>query len=351
MTGRIDTTVDELERASEALATEGRYTEAIGALTAANRRSRSSERDRRLVQLRRLGFARLAPPPAPQPWPRALPDPFPEVEGHLPETRVGDLTAAMIGGAIAHHGALVVRGLLDDGEAAARRDDIDRSFAACDVALAGGEAGSSGELRSDGDASWFVAADPSLDERRKRLRQSHALFASDAPRVAFDLFELLERRNLPDLIAEHFVERPTVSINKFTLRRVAPDAGPAAWHQDGAFLGPHVRALNLWIALTSCGGDITDTPGLALVPRRVDELLETGTGAGVVHGIGNDVVKERYGDEIVRPRFHAGDALLFDERFLHKTGRRRGMTKPRYAVECWFFPRSSYPEQYPGLLV
>jgi hypothetical protein len=58
------------------------------------------------------------------------------------------------------------------------------------------------------------------------------------------------------------------------------------------------------------------------------------------------MVKERFGDEIARPRFEAGDALLFDERFLHKTGVSRGMTRPRHAVEAWFFAPSRFPETY-----
>jgi hypothetical protein len=221
------------------------------------------------------------------------------------------------------------------------RADMDRSFAASEAARDG----------EPDQGSWFAPADPALDARRERLRLSGALFAADAPHVLFDLFELLAEAGLPDVIAEHFGERPTLSVNKLTLRRVAPDAGPTAWHQDGAFLGQGVRALNLWISLTPCGGDIDDTPGLAVVPHRVGDLLETGNGAGVMHAIRNDLVRERFGDDVTRPPFAAGDALFFDERFLHKTGRRKGMTKPRHAIEWWFFPRSAFPEQYQGMVV
>ena len=50
-------------------------------------------------------------------------------------------------------------------------------------------------------------------------------------------------------------------------------ASPGAWHQDGAFMGD-VRALNLWLSLSRCGDE---APGLDIVPRRLDQLVATGT--------------------------------------------------------------------------
>jgi hypothetical protein len=49
---------------------------------------------------------------------------------------------------------------------------------------------------------------------------------------------------------------------------------------------------------------------------------------------------------IVRPRFEAGDALLFDELCLHQTAAHHGMTKPRLAIESWFFGASAMPSTY-----
>ena len=46
-----------------------------------------------------------------------------------------------------------------------------------------------------------------------------------------------------------------------------------AWHQDGAFMGD-VRALNLWLSLSRCGDE---SPGLDIVPRRLDDLVATTT--------------------------------------------------------------------------
>jgi hypothetical protein len=49
---------------------------------------------------------------------------------------------------------------------------------------------------------------------------------------------------------------------------------------------------------------------------------------------------------IMRPRFMPGDALLFDELFLHKTASDPSMRRPRYAVESWFFAPSGFPKDY-----
>ena len=51
---------------------------------------------------------------------------------------------------------------------------------------------------------------------------------------------------------------------------------------------------------------------------------------------------------VAAPRFKAGDALLFDQMFLHRTGVRPGMTRERLAIESWFFAGSTFPmEQMP----
>ena len=54
---------------------------------------------------------------------------------------------------------------------------------------------------------------------------------------------------------------------------------------------------------------------------------------------------------ILRPIFEPGDALLFDELFLHKTARTRACAKPRYAIENWFFGPSGFPADYVPLAV
>jgi hypothetical protein len=47
---------------------------------------------------------------------------------------------------------------------------------------------------------------------------------------------------------------------------------------------------------------------------------------------------------VIRPVFEAGEALLFDELFLHSTAADPSMAGSRYAVESWFFAPSAYPD-------
>ena len=54
---------------------------------------------------------------------------------------------------------------------------------------------------------------------------------------------------------------------------------------------------------------------------------------------------------VVRPIFKPGDAMFFDELFLHKTGSDPVMPKPRFAVESWFFGASGFAQEYSPLAV
>jgi len=47
----------------------------------------------------------------------------------------------------------------------------------------------------------------------------------------------------------------------------------------------------------------------------------------------------------VRPLFEPGDAIFFDHFNLHRTAYGANITQKRYAIECWFFARSAYPEE------
>ena len=54
---------------------------------------------------------------------------------------------------------------------------------------------------------------------------------------------------------------------------------------------------------------------------------------------------------IMRPIFEPGDALFFDELFLHQTASDPSMPKPRFAIESWFFGGSAFPADYAPLAV
>ncbi|MCH7790239.1 MAG: hypothetical protein IH940_12500, partial [Acidobacteria bacterium] len=93
-----------------------------------------------------------------------------------------------------------------------------------------------------------------------------------------------------------------------------------------------------------------EAAGLDIFHRRFDDLVETG-GADIFDWSVSDTTASRYGVEnIVRPEFDAGDALLFDQMTLHRTGIDPTMSKTRYAIETWFFSPSTYPgDQIPIL--
>ncbi len=159
--------------------------------------------------------------------------------------------------------------------------------------------------------------------------------------MLYELLEVIDDTGVGALIAEHLGERPALSANKCTLRRV-PITTNTDWHQDGAFLGEQVRTIDLWLALSHCG---SDAPGLDIVPRRIDHVVETGTeGAYFDWSVSPAVVAEVAGDvEVIRPVFEPGDALLFDHLLLHRTAAGPEMTRERYAIETWFFAPSAYP--------
>ena len=90
-------------------------------------------------------------------------------------------------------------------------------------------------------------------------------------------------------------------------------------------------------------------PGLDIVPRRLEDFVATGTEGDLprLTQVSPAVAEEEAGDAgIIRPIFEPGDAMLFDDLFLHQTGSDPSMPNPRYAVESWFFGPSAFPADY-----
>ncbi len=170
------------------------------------------------------------------------------------------------------------------------------------------------------------------------------------PRPRRRKFDELEQARVIPAIAGHLGERPFFSLQKSTLRRSLPLYNLVAWHQDGSFLDPAVRTMNCWVALSVCGGD-RPTPGLELVPKRIPDVLPV-DGVMSPHSISYELVAEIAAETpTVVPEFAPGDAMMFDERCLHRTHLTEGMTEVRYALECWFFAPSHCSPDYAPLLV
>ena len=54
----------------------------------------------------------------------------------------------------------------------------------------------------------------------------------------------------------------------------------------------------------------------------------------------------------VSPAFARGDALIFDELFLHATGGSKpGLSRTRFALEAWLFGASTFPAEYVPMFV
>jgi hypothetical protein len=187
--------------------------------------------------------------------------------------------------------------------------------------------------------------DPRLGEPVVRgwIKQGGGLLAADAPRLHFEMGQMFRAARLPELVSGYLGEPALISVHKTTLRKADPSVA-GAWHQDGFFMGP-VRSLNMWLSLSRCGDE---APGLDLLPRRLDYYVATATEeAALDYTISERRVQEAAaGTPIVRPIFEPGDAIFFDELFLHQTGSDPAMPKPRYAIENWFFGGSAFPAEY-----
>ncbi len=253
----------------------------------------------------------------------------------LPEIGAAELDAASLREAFASHGCAIVRGLIPADRSIALARDVDCALAAFDAGMSGAAP-----------SPWFTRFVPNSDEvrlgSRKFVRASGGMWAVDSPRMLETVCDLLDRSGIGDVATEFLGERPALSALKCNLRRVPLDTN-SNWHQDGAFLGAGVRSLNLWLALSDCG---VDAPGLDLVPRRFDDVLDTGTDGALFEWSVSPTVVDDVASEtpVVRPTFMAGDALLFDHLFLHRTAIEDTMSLERYALECWMFAPSTFPE-------
>lgn len=249
---------------------------------------------------------------------------------------------------ILRHGHLLVRGLVPPARVECLRDVIDRAFAAQDTVRTSGV---TPEL-----APWCDPLDGLADGDAHRLmvRASHGVLAADSPRALCALLETVRDLRLEAFITAYLGERPGLAVRKCTLRRA--DASDwrirlSNWHQDGAFLGDGIRAVNVWFALSRCG---RDAPGIELMPLRLENRLLPRGEAGTQFGwtvAPETIERELPGVPIWRPEFEAGDVLLFDHWSLHRTAAYEGMPNLRYAIESWFFAPSTYADDPSTLIV
>jgi hypothetical protein len=323
-------TVAEVLADVERLVDGGRALDAIEVLRDALRDNPDDRYELRLAEVRHVAFGELRPASHFEQWPAPI-DSLDERAAQIPEVTRDGLTAEDVRRHILSQGSVMVHGLLDEAQVEAFVTGIDKALETRNA------------RRED---RWYSTLPLSAAEARTLGRPwvaaSGGIPGADSPRLLHMLFEAYNAIGLREVVAAYLGERPVLSANKCTMRRV-PLSSNTDWHQDGAFLGKGIRALNVWVTLTDCG---VDAPGLDLVPRRFDGIVETGTGGAYFDWAVGSATVERLAVEtpVVRPQFRAGDALLFDDLFLHRTAVEPSMTRERYAIEAWFFAPTDYPE-------
>jgi Phytanoyl-CoA dioxygenase (PhyH) len=314
----------------------------IERLSDRNAASPSRETERRLVRLRHIAGVRLIET-ASGTAEFVAPDGDRLLEADpLPEIPATELTPGLLRAGILRDGCLLVRGLVDREPALALAKGIDRAFAQR-------ERHEAGRSTAEGYYEEFQPRSrygPVVG--RGWIEQGGGLLAADAPLLSFQMMEMFRSAQLRELVSDYLGEPALISVHKTTLRKADPSV-PGAWHQDGFFMGK-VRSLNLWLSLSRCGDE---APGLDIVPRRFDRYVATNTEeAALDYTISQEKVEQAAGDTpVIRPIFEPGDALFFDELFLHQTGSHPSMRKPRYAVENWFFGGSGFPDEYAPIAV
>jgi hypothetical protein len=277
-------------------------------------------------------------------WPPKVDDQF--ACNGIPEIPAEKLTPKALAAGILHHGGLILRGLVKEPEVSRLRNVIDVAMEETLETL--------DEKRPMGSSLAYSRCPDTQTDYVHYARgftegTRSAVLAGDSPLGFATLVDLYERTGVFRTIESYLGERPALSLAKTVLRRVPVTTG-TDWHQDGAFLGAEIRVVNTWIALSECG---IDAPGLDIVGRRIPRVLETGTeGAMFDWSVGPGTVeKHGFGKDIVTPVFKAGDAIMFDQLLLHRTGVRPGMTKDRYAIEAWMFAPSTFPTETFALVV
>ncbi len=325
--------VDDFDGSDDQLSAE------IDRLAEMNRSAPDRDVQRRLMALRHIAGIRAlggngTSPDHPEPEADRLPD-----EGRLPEFAAHELTPGLVRAAILRDGFILVRGLVDREAAMAFAELIDRAFVERENFIAGQPA-------AEGYYEEFLPGNADYKEAlsvRPWIREGGGVLAVDSPMLSAEMVDMFKKAGLPQLVEGYLGETPLISLQKTTLRKAEPSVA-GAWHQDGSFMGD-VRALNLWLSLSRCGDE---SPGLDMVPRRLDYLVTQQTEEAVLSiQVSQSQAEEAAGDrDIIRPIFEPGDALLFDDLFLHATGSDPAMPKPRYAIENWFFGASGFPVEY-----
>lgn len=329
----LDADVSRLLHVAERAVADGGALGVLDDLVAASRRFSDPRLDQALVAVRHAAFAELDRSPGRPAWPAAFDDPFPHEQG-LPAARPSDLSGELVGGALVHHGALRVDGLLTAEQVAAMRDHITRAFAAREQRQADPSASS---------PDW-VPFEPGK-QRASGFGSDGFVRAVDVPTALRELAGIYADTGITGAFTRYLGERPVMIANKWVLRCSPSGKVGTDYHQDGAFLGEGIRTLNCWIALSPCGPG-TGRPAVDLIPRRFTSVIASPSDAAFPWSLTEQAVRDALPDApVASPVFAPGDALVFDELLPHRTSVGLDLGE-RFAIESWFVAPSSYPDRH-----
>ena len=223
------------------------WSAALELLEASNRSARSDEVEIALAKLRHRCFERLATtPPGSEP---AEPSRSPAIGASgLPECGSAGLTAHQVRAALVEHGCLLVRGAVDAACTHALAEEIDRSFAAQELA-------DSTETTSAWWSPLALDAAQTNSLGRKWVRGGGGVLLADAPRLLEETLDMYTALGLRAVVTDYLGSRPVLSANKCTLRRVAVTDQRRLAPGRRLSRDSGIRAINMWLTLTPCGVD------------------------------------------------------------------------------------------------
>jgi len=285
-------------------------------ITAGPRPLSAAELARLAVLRHEIGVARVREAPASLPGdpPEDL---FPGVVG-APEVERADLTAAHLASGLRHHGALVVRGMIAPADVRRLSDLID------------GRDWSAPQRPTDAEGEPYPGSAP----------------MKCSPASLQGLVEAYQNAGIAAVMAEYLGAEPLLLSERILIDRQVLKAG-LPWHQDGAFFGANVGAVNSFLALDPCGVDAT---GLTVATKRFEEVVGVASGERAQLAYGNafkheDILELAGPERVITPALGPGDAILLDEMTMHRTAAPPANAQPRAWAITWFFAPSRFPEQ------
>jgi len=160
------------------------------------------------------------------------------------------------------------------------------------------------------------------------------------------LIEAYQNAGIDAVLADYLGEDPVLLSERLLIDRQVLKTG-LPWHQDGAFFGANVGAVNSFLALDPCGVDAT---GLTVATKRFQEVVGVAPGERAQLAYGNafkheDILALAGPDRVITPVLESGDAILLDEMTMHRTAAPPANAQPRAWAITWFFAASRFPEQ------